>query len=299
MSSDLLTSLLGGSRMLAIDTAFKRCFSDAYRFYDVAINAYFHQPLSREVADITRVVTLVNQTFFSGLRGGNAPGLSELNPKVFVESYDHFPQGTASSIKNWMQLAAFAAAGGKSPTGTPLRELVSEDVARAAGKFRNFRVSLAHMEDPFYVTNVSAAVLMAGVGARIAGALYYDHVEARGLNDMAKIYAENQKCLSPESGSESPDLEIQGAVASVDVAWAALKATGALKFSSAASVSPPSSSVADNELFFSFFCYLFCGDPDGERLCNVPLQHSTSFSAVFGCGSGSFMNPQKKCRMGE
>ncbi|KAL3222618.1 hypothetical protein MRX96_028397 [Rhipicephalus microplus] len=148
------------------------------------------------------------------------------------------------------------------------------------------------MEDPFYVTNVSTAILVAGVGARIVGALYYDHVAARGMNNMAKIYADNQVCLSPGSGSESPDLEIQGAVASVDVAWAALKS------SSESSGSPKNSSAADNVLFFSFFCYLFCGDPDGERMCNVPLQHSTTFSGVFGCGSGSFMNPAEKVSHG-
>ncbi|KAL3222617.1 hypothetical protein MRX96_028396 [Rhipicephalus microplus] len=96
MSSDLLTSLLGGSRELATDSAFKRCFSDVYRFYDVAINAYFHQPLSLEVADIGRAVTLVNQTFFSRVSGGNAApstiawgGLSENSSVPISQAKQH------------------------------------------------------------------------------------------------------------------------------------------------------------------------------------------------------------------
>ncbi|KAH9372690.1 hypothetical protein HPB48_007783 [Haemaphysalis longicornis] len=44
-------------------------------------------------------------------------------------------------------------------------------------------------------------------------------------------------------------------------------------------------------------CYVLCGAPDGERLCNVPLMHSVDFARVYDCPVGSPMNPAKKCVM--
>ncbi|KAH7974310.1 hypothetical protein HPB49_013978 [Dermacentor silvarum] len=329
-SSDLLASLLGGSRELATESVYDRCFSDAYRFYGSAVDAYFHPPLSREVMFLRRVATLVHETFSDTLRrhdtmpGTVVPGsatkdssstpprkhrnfdlalssLYGLNTKMLADSYDHYPPETDSSLEDWMRHAAFASIGGKSPTGESLWESLNEDVGRAAGRFRNFRLRLAHMEDPFYAVNVSAAVLMAGVGARLAAALFYDHVAASSLDDPSKAYTENQECLFPGTGGGSSDLEIQGAVASIDVAWSALKAASGARSSSGTAIAPWDSGaglLADEELFFSFFCYLFCGEPDGERLCNVPLRHSSGFSRVFRCEKASAMNPEQKCRMG-
>nr|XP_054925279.1 uncharacterized protein LOC129384137 [Dermacentor andersoni]XP_054925280.1 uncharacterized protein LOC129384137 [Dermacentor andersoni] len=327
-NSDLLASLLGGSRELAAESVYDRCFSDAYRFYGAAIDAYFHQPLSREVVDLRRVATLVHQTFSHTLRhdkttpGAVASGaatnesalsgrhvnfdlalssLNGLNRKRFADLYERYPPATDSALYNWMRHAAFASAGGKSPAGLSLWDSLNEDFARAAGRFLNFCLRLAHMEDPFYAVNVSAAVLMAGVGARFAAALFYDYVAAGSRDDPAKVYTENQECLVPGTSGGSSDLEMQGAVASIEVAWSALKAAGAARSSSGTSIGPGDTSaglLADGPLFFSFFCYLLCGEPDGERLCNVPLRHSSVFARVFGCGKASVMNPEKKCRMG-
>ncbi|KAH8031387.1 hypothetical protein HPB51_016571 [Rhipicephalus microplus] len=124
VSSDLLTSLLGGSRELATESIYERCFSDAYRFYGVVINAYFHQPLSHEVVDFSRVATLVQEAYASGLQdndttlrtvalgavtsGFSAPssghrnfdlaltGLSMLDTKSFAESYGDYPREVRS-----------------------------------------------------------------------------------------------------------------------------------------------------------------------------------------------------------
>ncbi|KAL3222615.1 hypothetical protein MRX96_028394 [Rhipicephalus microplus] len=225
-----------------------------------------------------------------------------LDTKSFAESYGDYPREVRSSLHDWMQHAAFASDGGKTPAGASLWESLNEDVGRTAGRFLNFRLGLAHMEEPFYTANVSPAVLMAGVGARLAAALFYDHVASRSPNDRAKIYAENQDCLFPGTGGGPPDLEIQGAVASVDVALTALKAASVANASTGTSVSLWDTIfgfLPDDKLFFSFFCYLHCGQLDGERLCNVPLRHSAGFSRVFGCKSGSAMNPEKKCRMSE
>ncbi|KAL1479882.1 hypothetical protein MTO96_051513 [Rhipicephalus appendiculatus] len=167
-SSDLLTSLLGGSRELATESIHDRCFSDAYRFYGVAINAYFHQPLSHVVADLSRVATLVQEVFTSGLRDNDTTlravasgvatrgsllpssrrgnfglaltGLSMLDTKSFSESYGDYPPQASSSLHNWMQHAAFASAGGKAPKGASLWESLNEDVGRIAGRFHNFRL---------------------------------------------------------------------------------------------------------------------------------------------------------------
>ncbi|XP_049513956.1 uncharacterized protein LOC125941073 [Dermacentor silvarum] len=325
-SSNLLTSLLGGSRELATESVYDRCFSDAYRFYGAAIEAYFHPPLSREVVDLRRVATLVHEAFSDTLRRRFAmPGvvasgsasknsssahrnfdlalssLYGLNTKTFADSYDRYPPETDSGLYNWMRHAAFASASGKSRTGVSLWDSLNEGVGRAAGRFRNFRLRLAHMEDPFYAVNVSAAVLMAGVGTRLAAALFYDHIAVSSRDDPSKVYTENQECLFPGTGGGSSDLEIQGAVASIDVAWSALKTASVARSSTGTAIAPRDSGVAflaDEELFFSFFCYLLCGEPDGERLCNVPLRHSSGFGRVFGCESVSAMNPDKKCHMG-
>ncbi|KAH7973382.1 hypothetical protein HPB49_000511 [Dermacentor silvarum] len=325
-SSELLTSLLGGSRELATKSVYERCFSDSYRFYGAAIDAFLHPPLSREVVDLRRVATIVHKTFSNTLRrrfampGAIAPAsatknsssahrnfdlalssLYGLNTKAFADSYDRYPPETDSGLYNWMRHAAFAAAGGKSPTGESLGETLNEDVGRVAGRFHNFRLRLAHMEDPFCVANVSSAVLMAGVGARLAAALFYDHIAVSSPDDPSQVYTENQECLFPGTGGGSSDLEIQGAVASIDVAWSALKTASVARSSTGMAIAPGDSGggfLADEELFFSFFCYLLCGEPDGERLCNVPLRHSSGFARVFGCENASAMNPDKKCRMG-
>ncbi|XP_065302279.2 uncharacterized protein [Dermacentor albipictus] len=325
---DLLASLLGGSRELATESVYHRCFSDAYRFYGAAIDAYFHQPLSREVVDIRRVATLVHEAFsgmlrrsdgtFADVSAGAATNKSalsgrhrnfdlalstlyNLDTKTFADSYERYPSVTDSALYNWMRHAAFASAGAKSPTGVSLWDSLNEDVGRVTGRFRNFRLRLAHMEDPFYAANVSTAVLMAGVGARLAAALFYDQVAASSPDDPAKVHTENQECLFPGTGGGSTDLEIQGAVASIGIAWSALKTAGVARSASGTAVAPRDTRagfLADEPLFFSFFCYLLCGESDGERLCNVPLRHSSGFARVFGCERASVMNPNKKCRMG-
>ncbi|XP_065302280.2 uncharacterized protein [Dermacentor albipictus] len=244
MSADLLASLLGGSQELATESIYDRCFSDAYRFYGTAIDAYFHQPLSGQVADIRQVATLIHDAFSGTLRRGDVtlgaippdaatndssalPGrhknfelaLSSLNGlkmSTSAGSYDRYPRETDSGLHNWMTHAAFLSAGGKAPTGASLWESLNEDIGRATGRFRHFRLGLAHMEEPSYAANVSAAVLMSGVGVRLAAALFYDHVGTTSPGDPANVYAENQECLFPGTGGGSSDLEIHGAVASVE-----------------------------------------------------------------------------------
>ncbi|KAK8757284.1 hypothetical protein V5799_000016 [Amblyomma americanum] len=327
-SFDILASLFG-SQAIATQRVYDSCFSNSYTFYGHAIDAYFHQPMSHEVVDLRHTATVVHETFAGQRRrrrmlGGTnlavnntssrhrnfdlaLSGLDKLNMMTFVGHYERYPNMTDSPVYDWIHHAAFASAGGLVATEEPVAASPNGDIWRAAGRFRNFRLALAHMEEPFYATNVSAAVLMAGSGARLAAALFYDHVETSGdPNDTggpANVYAENHECLFPGTGTgRSPDLEIQGAVASVAVAWTAFRAASSHSHSAFKSGlrrfgAGGIGSLKEDELFFVFFCYLFCGDADGERMCNVALQHSADFSQTFGCRDASAMNPVKKCRL--
>ncbi|XP_070392278.1 uncharacterized protein [Dermacentor albipictus] len=330
-SFELLASQRG-SRALATQVVYNRCFSETYAFYERAVIAHLHQPLSTEATDLGNVATDVSNALAnalhenrSSLAGGNHSyvgsrgnfhfaclALDMLDPNSFAEHYEKYPVPTDNALVNSMQHRAFfkldrpMAAGGhnnasKNRGSTTMASFSSSvddeaigDPRRAAGRFRHFRFALPHFEDPFYVTNVSYGVLMAGVGTRMAAALFYD------LVDDDEVYAAKyQECLLPGTSSHresgSLDLEILGAVASIGIAWSALQSK--VPSNETGGVAGDVAFLKRNEVFFVFFCYLLCGDEDGERMCNLPLQNSAAFSRVFGCKEGALMNPTNKCRI--
>ncbi|KAL1476574.1 hypothetical protein MTO96_018379 [Rhipicephalus appendiculatus] len=114
---------------------------------------------------------------------------------------------------------------------------------------------------------------------------------------------DNHRCLASNLGDDfdvSFGLELQAAVAGVDVAWRAYKRNVAADCdatNAAAAADDAVGTMTGSRAFFVFGCYLFCGEEDGERMCNVPAREHADFARVFECNEDPPMKSSKKCDM--
>lgn len=57
--------------------------------------------------------------------------------------------------------------------------------------------------------------------------------------------------------------------------------------------------LTSDQLFFVTYCHMLCApstDDEAEHMCNIPLQNFRPLAEAFRCKTGSYMNPEKKCR---
>ncbi|KAK8788322.1 hypothetical protein V5799_021906 [Amblyomma americanum] len=289
------------------------CFARAYKFYEHAMNHFLlgNSQLSldeiRFLADKMSSVFLhligVNDTVSAGVsplnQGYNLrsvfEGFEKSRPEFFAPHYARYPNLTASALQNWMSLVEY-----KMKTGAlSLKEFAEEGSERDwAGQcgtaFYKWRLTPCHLGFPWYSANGHRGAFLAGIGTRIAAALFLDYVD-RNASSRLEVYQRNDACLragAPLSDT-SLDLGLQASVAAVRAAWTMSEdeaATNASLFPEVGPVTPP-------RVFFLFGCHLFCGESEGARMCNVPLRHSAAFARVFACRRESAMNPARKCTM--
>ncbi|KAH9368267.1 hypothetical protein HPB48_013468 [Haemaphysalis longicornis] len=154
-----------------------------------------------------------------------------------------------------------------------------------------------------YVPDAHLALLLGGLGMRLAGVTYLDYAE-RGNNSYEEVLQRNRGCLSPQLNETDREnfRDIVAATAAIHVVWDVFKHELSAKGSSPRwkkgsqkDVPPP---FTEESLLFAFGCWLSCGDPvRGRALCNVPLKNSPYFAKVYGCPPAAPMNPEHKCRI--
>ncbi|XP_075728908.1 uncharacterized protein LOC142771313 [Rhipicephalus microplus] len=296
------------------------CFAQAYRFYEHALNHYLFQSDANTAASLEEFRNLaegIRRQFpeFLNLRGGDVwPRPQEYNthgvfdkveksqPEFFIPHYAGYPNVTNSSLRNWIALSRHVR-----KAGTSSREYFESggagdhQAADCAGQcdsvYFRWRLTPYHLGFPWYLPGMHRGVLFAGLGSRVAAALFLDYVD-RNATSREEVYQKNHACLrtgSPSLGA-SLDLGLQAAVAAVALAWRAYDEEA--KRRTDTTLFADVGSLRASQVFFAFGCHLFCGDDlNGELLCNLPLRQSADFARVFSCDRNSAMNPENKCVM--
>ncbi|KAH7948212.1 hypothetical protein HPB52_019420 [Rhipicephalus sanguineus] len=178
-----------------------------------------------------------------------------------------------------------------------------------ANMFDAFRLNPQLLSFPWYASDARPAVLIGGLGSRLAGTMYIDFVERRP--NPEDVYRENWRCLGLENTDEDSYVDLVAATAAINVVWDTFSdlprrvrltsregnVSRRVQSRTTSSEHEVPGNYSDPALLFVFYCWLTCGDQWGPNMCNVPLKHSPNFAGVFGCAPGATMNPTNKCRM--
>ncbi|XP_065308355.1 endothelin-converting enzyme-like 1 isoform X2 [Dermacentor albipictus] len=300
------------------------CFTRTYRFYEHALNHFLlegNAGAAASLAEFRNLAERIRSRFprllelNDTLRGDissrpaeyNVRGLFDVveksRPEFFGPHYASYPNVTNSALRNWIALSAhIRKAGASSAEYVESGGAAGGQQVDCAGQcgtlFFRWRLTPYHLGFPWYLPNVHRGVLLAGLGARVAAALFLDYVD-RNATSREEVYTRNHACLrawTPNLGT-SPDLELQAGVSAVGTAFRIYE-DEANRCANKSSLFADVGTVKAPQVFFVFGCHLFCGDDaSGERLCNVPLRQSPDFARVFNCDRSSAMNPEKKCVM--
>ncbi|KAH7974390.1 hypothetical protein HPB49_014867 [Dermacentor silvarum] len=291
------------------------CFLSSYMFYDDALNNFFFEKARTELKifgelqafmwqEFPRIVgpnrTLVGET--QPLPRGNhlhlvSEFLRKSEPKVFLSRYRSYPNLTDSALHNWMALA-----GHKRKLGFTYTDLGKDSncAGQCDAAIIKWRLTPFHLTFPWYAPGIHRGILSAGLGTRLAAAIFLDYTDRR-RSQRERVYEDNHQCLrsmNPEL-EEAPDIGLQAGVAAVLASSTLLGGHG----QNVSLVDSRIGSLYDighlkgSQVFFAFGCHLLCGDTNAERLCNVPLRHSVDFAHAFNCEAGAIMNPSRKCRL--
>ncbi|XP_077497694.1 uncharacterized protein LOC144108303 [Amblyomma americanum] len=310
-----------GSLEEALAQQEQHCFSDAYTVFRYAIVHFLQQGAEEALGKFAACASTVVEAFLDALHENTSrrvdstlhsevPTLGDVfavlnssKPLAFLNTYASYPDLSSRPVQNRM---AFA----EQLMRVDLRyknadSAVSVTVERRNNWKKDFSVSLQdfrltpyYFSFPWYSDHVHPFVLYAGVGARIAAAIYLDFMTLHGSSH--EVLYKNNKCLTTESSDiKAKELEVQAAVAGVTLAWNALRVNADnmtdLDALFLTDISKPW--MTASRAFFVFGCYVFCGAGNGETMCNFPLKHNIAFSRAFECQDGSPMNPGNKCDM--
>ncbi|KAK8775278.1 hypothetical protein V5799_031371 [Amblyomma americanum] len=295
----------------AIQSLREDCFLSTVAFFSYDVNHFLLKTRSSALSGVIQLAERVLEAFFAFI--GDSDNRSHTLIHNYAQSHDgnvsnfrnvftvlknsaqtayHFAQGgypvvTSDPLHNWILFYKSYLRLSRAVALSPLTQYRERDFA----KFKGFSVLTEHLDFPYYTPDAHRGVVLGGLGSRIAATVFYDYVESQ--RDASEIYQRNQDCLAGSSGDEQ-DLDLQGAVASVPVVLSAFKQSLEATDDHLAGDLPPFPATS---ILFLFGCYLLCGEPNGERMCNVPLMHSPEFSRVYGCAESSFMNPSNKCTL--
>ncbi|KAH6934067.1 hypothetical protein HPB50_019871 [Hyalomma asiaticum] len=181
-----------------------------------------------------------------------------------------------------------------------------------ANMFDGFHLNPQLLSFPWYASDARLAVMMGGLGSRLAGTLYLDFAERRPNPEV--IYRDNWRCLGLQNTDEDSYIDLVAATAAISVVWDTFQdgnlprpvpsqktshngnLSRRVRLRMTSELEAPAN-FSDPALLFVFYCWLTCGDQWGPSMCNVPLKHSPHFADVFVCPPGAPMNPTDKCRM--
>ncbi|KAH7966178.1 hypothetical protein HPB49_014141 [Dermacentor silvarum] len=306
----------------------RHCFRDVYGLFRPAVVRFLLKGAEEALADVSQLALRVGDEFRKSLRSGvplqDQPYpysevtsfgkvfalLETSKPGSFLDLHEAYPNVTSRPLQNRVNFAERLAR--RSDFGID----ESVDVARRPAKvaadhlrewegdvgisYLGFRLAPYHLFFPWFSASAHhRAALYAGIGARLAAALYFNYAERRPFG--RNVLLDGHRCLaSNQEGLDAPlALELQAGVAGVGVAWRAYEN---MRRNITTEPETPSTeegfgAIAGPRAFFAFGCHLFCGEEDGEKMCNVPLRHNADFARVFECKNVSLMNPEKKCDM--
>ncbi|XP_070396879.1 uncharacterized protein [Dermacentor albipictus] len=319
----LLESFYGASDV-AVEEQRKYCVTAAYQMFAYAIDSFLETGTKGALTDVNTLVGWVEAAFgrllgatddSSSLEGDPTPERLHLNlnqafsilnysrREVTHRIYAGYPEmAMEAPLSNRIKASAYMQARQKtaSASGMTGPTIYQGYQAFDATLFNGFRVNPQLLAFPWYEADAHVGVLLGGLGARLAAAVFYDYVE-RNNDSASALYAENKRCLSPENGTGGDEVDfgrdLQGAVAAAAVVadvYKEVARSGDRAWTERESPPPwTGESVA-----FAFFCWLNCGDAErGLGICNTAAMHSRDFGRVFGCPAGSRMNPVEKCRL--
>ncbi|KAL1436151.1 hypothetical protein MTO96_010891 [Rhipicephalus appendiculatus] len=314
----LLTSYFQ-SEYVGGDEMRKSCVSFAYLFFPVAMDNYLSRYVLEAVQYAKDLVGPIGISFHRLLGGNHSwlvgdalpqPNMSRMATAFEIVNaysedvfrlYEDFPDvDPEQPLRNEMKLEHYMHHRGKAHP--PYR-------AVGANMFDGFRLNPQLLSFPWYASDARPAVLMGGLGSRLAGTLYLDFVERRP--NPVDVYRENWRCLGLQNTDEDSHVDLVAAAAAVNIVWDTFSdlprrvpLTPRERNVSRHAPSRTTSSerevpgnYSDGALLFVFYCWLTCGDQWGPSMCNVPLKNSPHFGGVFGCAPGAPMNPTNKCRM--
>lgn len=320
----LLESYYGASDV-ATEEQRKACVMTAYQTFAYAIDNFLETGTKGALTDVNTLVGWVAAAFgrllraaddSSSLRGNPTPEplhsylnqaftiMNSSRREVTHSIYASFPEMVIDApLSNNINVSAYMQAKQQTDSGSGQSEQTLYDGYRAidATFFNGFRVNPQLLAFPWYEADAHVGILLGGLGARLAAAVFYDYVE-RTNGSNSTFYADNQRCLSSNnttSGGAAGDVDtdLQGAVAAAAVVADVYKEVARNADRAWTEREPPSPWTGEG-VTFAFFCWLNCGDAQrGPLMCNTPAMHSRDFGRVFGCPAGSRMNPVKKCRL--
>ncbi|KAH9372733.1 hypothetical protein HPB48_014703 [Haemaphysalis longicornis] len=311
-SSPVILQSLYGSSEAAVEAVNSHCFDSTVMFYGYDVNNILlaNRPLHLEMLkrlanDIdNRLLVAINFTNDNTSapqkknHADNTEGFGSHVRRVFevldmskAEAYPRFYGGYPNVVSNPLRnrqnmfehIKRLRMRGGF---------VWGSRIHRTFSTVQNFKLMIQHLDFPFFAPDAHRGAVLGGLGTRFAAAAFYDMVEGHG-DDFKPLYERYKDCLSIVHTNLS-SMDIQGAVAAIPVAWSVFsQAMNAAEDTLVKDMRPFSAS----EVFFLLGCYLLCGEPNGEVLCNEPLRQSVDFSRVYSCPVGSAMNPGKKCAL--
>ncbi|KAL3192495.1 hypothetical protein MRX96_058916 [Rhipicephalus microplus] len=298
----------------------RHCFGDVHGLFKHVVDGFLFNVTQEALAHVSELAHTIREEFMNMLRSGSLlrgqpvqyrqpTGFGKILalPETSKPLGSFFGRNVSSRpLQNRMVYAERLAKRPDMSVGTARRHTqdfngfhLREQQGDADVSNLQFRLAPQHVFFPWFSTTGPnrRATLYAGIGTRMAAALYFDYMQRRpfGRSQLVNYHM----CLASNAGDDFDvpfSVEVQAAVAGVYVAWRAYKRNVA-----ADRAAPDAAAAADGELsammgyqaFFLFGCYLFCGDEDGERMCNVPAKENADFARVFRCGENSSMKPNK------
>ncbi|KAK8784185.1 hypothetical protein V5799_009452 [Amblyomma americanum] len=303
-----------GSADEAVNQQEQYCFVRAYKFYEHVLNHFLLDSATGPLEEFKSLVEKVRSAFLRFIRvqdtvpAGVSPlsqgynlrsvfeGVEKSRPEFFLPHYARYLNLTTSALQNWIMLTEHLRKSRPSfSRGFDEEGSEQEALAGQCGTaFYKWRLAPCHLTFPWFVTNGHRGALLAGLGARIAAAIFLDYVDRNATTRM-KVYQSNHACLRASTAlpDTSMDLGLQASVAALKTAWMMYEDERA----SNATLFPDVGPVTSPRVFFLFSCHLLCGESGGPRMCNLPLRHSADFARVFACRREEGMNLEEKCTM--
>ncbi|KAH8040987.1 hypothetical protein HPB51_013387 [Rhipicephalus microplus] len=310
LASYFRSESMGGDEMR------ESCVFTAYMVFPVALDSFLLRDVLEAIQYAKDLVHTISGSLHRLLRGNRSSLIGDALPQpnatrvadafeivnayseaIVFHLYKDFPDvHPEQPLRNAIKLKRYLY-NRKQPTATYR--------AVDANMFDGFHLNPQLLSFPWYASDARPAVLMGGLGSRLAGTLYLDFVERRP--NAEAVYRENWGCLGLQNVDDDSHVDLVAATAAVNVVWDVFW-NGDLprrvqttsrdgNASRTTSEHEVPANYSDPALLFVFYCWLTCGDQWGPSMCNVPLKHSPHFAGVFGCPPEVPMNPTKKCRM--